>query len=153
MISLMHQRVSPISWRFLLPGSHSSHGRHEAMFRMALRVSRASLHTQKTVQSGYGLCKICSPSASTECKSPRSEASTRCTSALKEKRRILIDAHNEDKCCGHEHRTLVLCFDGTGEQFDESVSQYLVSTVNRILNYLCVIELQRGSFLFNAQER
>ena len=45
-------------------------------------------------------------------------------SSLNEKKSqvlIWITAHNDDKCCGHEHRTLIICFDGTGDQFDESV--------------------------------
>ncbi|PSR75657.1 hypothetical protein PHLCEN_2v8948 [Hermanssonia centrifuga] len=37
-------------------------------------------------------------------------------------RRVWISADNPDKSCGHEHRTLVLCFDGTGDQFDDDNS-------------------------------
>ncbi|THG96581.1 hypothetical protein EW026_g5276 [Hermanssonia centrifuga] len=37
-------------------------------------------------------------------------------------RRIWISADNLEESCGHVHRTLVLCFDGTGDQFDDDNS-------------------------------
>lgn len=40
-------------------------------------------------------------------------------------RRTWISADNPEKTCGHRHRTLVLCFDGTGDQFDDDVSDRL----------------------------
>lgn len=39
--------------------------------------------------------------------------------------RVWIEAHSDAHCCGHQHRTLVLCFDGTGDQFDDSVRRIL----------------------------
>lgn len=35
--------------------------------------------------------------------------------------RVWISADNPETFCGEHHRTLVLCFDGTGDQFDDDV--------------------------------
>ncbi|KAJ3554112.1 hypothetical protein NM688_g3270 [Phlebia brevispora] len=37
-------------------------------------------------------------------------------------KRVWISADNRDRWCGERHRTLVLCFDGTGDQFDDDNS-------------------------------
>ncbi len=43
-------------------------------------------------------------------------------------KRVWISADNPAKFCGEHHRTLVLCFDGTGDQFDDDV-RIVVATV------------------------
>lgn len=47
-------------------------------------------------------------------------------------RRVWISAENRFKSCGHTHRTLVLCFDGTGDQFDDDVS-YIQYSPKRVI--------------------
>lgn len=73
-------------------------------------------------------CEVCFPKAS-----PAQVQLAKCKGiSEKEEERIWITAHNGEQCCGHQHRTLVLCFDGTGEEFDEDVSSVQYSTACEI---------------------
>ena len=67
-----------------------------------------------------------------------------------EDQRVWIQANGEKHCCGHQHRTLVLCFDGTGDQFDDSVREPLLVDVA----YLTLrTELQRRELCVDAEKR
>lgn len=53
----------------------------------------------------------------------------------------------------HGDRTVVLCFDGTGDQFDADVCViYIAVPIVSLIDRISIVELEHRSALFDAQE-
>lgn len=62
----------------------------------------------------------------------------------------VIDLHDDVIPPTHSYRTLILCFDGTGDQFDADVSIHLILYLS--LGLMALPELQYYPILLHAEE-